>query len=132
MRLLVIAISCLILTGCCTECNKQQAIEESYYVPTVIENDYKPATGKTFHVAGFDVKQGQQMRDFFDDFKEPMHTYYSGNNVDWTYYVDYNRNNDEGKIVRYCELKDYAPHSLCAVKVSFVYTYVSNAVTNCR
>jgi len=142
MRYLTIAVVCLFLTGCCN-CQKQYAEpefyadepdfyvgeQEAYTVPS--KTNYQPTKGRVFHVAGLDVQEGQQMRDFFDDFEEPMHTAYSGNNVYWTYYVDYDRAHDEGKIVRYCELGNYRPHSLCKVKVSFAYTYVSNAVTNC-
>ena len=36
------------------------------------------------------------------------------------------------RIIRYCELDNYQPHSLCAMKVSFHMTYVSNATSNCR
>ena len=140
MRFLVIAMSCLLLAACSCNCHNQpnypqtytNNYTETYSVPTVIETDYVPAKGKVFHVAGFNVKEGQQMQDFFDDFEEPMHTNYNGNDVDWTYYVDYDRAHDEGRIVRFCELKNYPPHSLCAVKVKFIYTYVSDAVSNCR
>ena len=139
MRFLTVALCCLMIAGCSCNCRKSSinpgaytSQQESYYVPTVIEEDYVPARGKVFHVAGFDIQQGQQMRDFFDDFEEPMHTYYNGDEVDWTYYVDYDRAHDDGKIVRYCELDNYRPHSLCAVKVKFTNTYVSDAVTNCR
>lgn len=139
MRYLTIAVVCLFLAGCCN-CHKQYAEPEfyadepeAYTVPatTMAETNYQPSRGRVFHVAGLDVKEGQQMRDFFDDFEEPMHTAYNGNNVYWTYYVDYDRANDKGKIVRYCELGNYRPHSLCKVKVNFAYTYVSNVATNC-
>ena len=131
------------LSACSCNCH-QQPVEysepvvedEVYYAPqttTQKYSSYRPASsGQVFHVAGFNVDEGQQMQDFFDDFEEPMHTYYNGNTVEWTYYVDYNPRNDEGKIVRYCELKQYRPHSLCAMKVSFYRTYVSGATTNCR
>lgn len=146
MRSFVVAICCLLFAGCSCNCQNEpvQPYEtqsyltrtrtqtHTYYVPRVIEQDYQPAEGRVFHVAGFDVKEGQQMQDFFDDFEEPMHTHFSGDNVDWTYYVDYDRTKDKGKIVRYCDLKNYPPHSLCAVKVKFAYTYVSDAVTNCK
>lgn len=137
MRSLIVAVCCFLVAGCSCNCHNQPVPMQTtstrtYSVPRVIEEDYQPKQGRVFHVAGFDVKEGQQMRDFFDDFEEPMHTHYSGDDVDWTYYVDYDRSNGKGKIVRYCDLKNYPPHSLCAVKVKFTYTYVSDAVTNCR
>jgi len=139
MRSFFVALCCLLVAGCSCNCHNQEEFSDTYTVqkhtytvPRVIEEDYQPSKGRVFHVAGFDVEEGQQMQDFFDDFEEPMHTHYRGDDVDWTYYVDYNRAKDKGKIVRYCELKDYPPHSLCAVKVKFTYTYVSDAVTNCR
>ena len=90
---------------------------------------YVGPKGQVFHAAGFDVQQGQQMRDFFDDFEEPRHARYVGNNtVRWTYYVDYEP--DDGKIVRYCELGDYQPHSLSTLTVEFYRTYVSNAYSD--
>jgi len=130
MRYFVIALCCLMLVGCCCNCQEEE-IKEGYYVPQVIETDYTPRQGRIFHVAGFDIKEGQQMRDFFDDFEEPMHTYYNGNIVEWTYYVDYNAQNDEGRIVRYCEFKNYRK-KLCKLKVTFDHTYVSNATSNCK
>ena len=54
---------------------------------------------------------------------------YRNNTVRWTYYVDYEP--DDGKIVRYCELGDYQPHSLCTLTVEFYRTYVSNAYSDC-
>ena len=136
MRYLILSICYLLLAACSTTSNQQFVEDETYYVPQTVEDDYsvyKPmSSGQVFHVAGFDVDEGQQMRDFFDDFEEPMHTYYNGNTVEWTYYVDYNAREDEGKIVRYCELDQYRPHSLCAIKISFYKTYVSDATTNCR
>ena len=135
MRFNVLAVVCMLLAGCCSDCQKNRARHsEAYYVPTMIEQDYQPVkTGEVFHVAGFDVKQAQQMRAFFDEFEEPMHAKYVGNdNVEWTYYVDYDAAHDKGRIIRYCELDNYQPHSLCAMKVTFHMTYVSNATSNCR
>lgn len=131
MRYFVIAMCCFMLVGCCNNCRDRQ-VKESYYVPRVVETDYVPSKGKIFHAAGFDIKEGQQIRDFFDDFEEPMHTYYSGNNIEWTYYVDYDPIHDEGKIVRYCELDKYNRKNLCRLKVTFDHTYVSNATSNCK
>lgn len=135
MRAFVLSMMCLLFSGCCSTCeraNNGSQVKESYYVPEVIEEQYVPQrSNRVFHKAGFDIKEGQQMRDFFDDFEEPMHTYYSGDNVEWTYYVDYDAAHDKGKIVRYCDLKNYAPRSLCAMKVSFYLTYVNGASTNC-
>ncbi len=132
MRSFLIGVCCVLLAGCtCYTCQDRKG--EAYYVPELADNDYVPASrGQVFHVAGFNVKEGQQMRDFFDDFEEPMHAKYVDNNtVEWTYYVDYNRARDKGKIVRYCELDRYPPHGLCAMTVTFYLTYVTNATTNC-
>ena len=130
MRHFIIALSCLMLVACCSNSHNNRVKEN--YSSRMIETDYVPSRGKVFHAAGFDIEEGQQMRDFFDDFEEPMHTYYSGNNVDWTYYVDYAPVDDEGKIVRYCELDDYKGKKLCRLKVTFDHTYVSNATSDCR
>lgn len=79
---------------------------------------------------GLTFSRGSRCAIFFDDFEEPMHARYVGNNtVRWTYYVDYEP--DDGKIVRYCELGDYQPHSLCTLTVEFYRTYVSNAYSDC-
>ena len=91
-----------------------------------------PQDNQVFHKAGFDIKQGQDMEDFFDDFEEPMHTAYKGrNNVKWTYYVDYNAQDDEGEIVRYCDLDKYQKHSLCPLVVEFYRQKVSYVRTSC-
>jgi len=110
MRQMMIAALCLFLCSCACNCNKRP--KEHIYV------------------AGYEIEKGQQMRDFFDDFEEPMHARYIGGDVvNWTYYIDKNDNN---RIVRYCELKNYAAHSLCTMDVTFYRTYVSGARSSCR
>lgn len=79
---------------------------------------------------GLTFSRGSRCAIFLMIFEEPMHARYVGNNtVRWTYYVDYEP--DDGKIVRYCELGDYQPHSLCTLMVEFYRTYVSNAYSDC-
>lgn len=104
----------------------------TYYNQEPTYTYYRAPKGEVMHVAGFEIQQGQQMRDFFDDFEEPIHAQYIGNNtVRWVYYIDYDREDNEGEIVRYCELEDYQPHSLCTLTVEFYRTYVTTAYTNC-
>lgn len=104
----------------------------AYYNQEPTYTYYRAPKGQVMHVAGFDIQQGQQMRDFFDDFEEPMHAQYIGNNtVRWVYYIDYDYEDNEGDIVRYSDLDDYQPHSLCSLTVEFYRTYVTTAYTNC-
>ena len=135
-----IAFMTLFLAGCCCDPSyvpsyrrDNGAADAPVYRKTARRGAYTKYVapkGDVIHAAGFDIQQGQQMRDFFDDFEEPMHARYVGNNtVRWTYYVDYEP--DDGKIVRYCELGDYQPHSLCTLTVEFYRTYVSNAYSDC-
>jgi hypothetical protein len=127
MILAVVAI--LLLTGCC---NSNYGDTREYVITPSYAEDYQPAKGRVFHVASFDVAEGDEMKDVFDEFEEPMHApYYSHDTVKWTYYVDYDAENDEGRIVRYCELKDYPPRSLCKMTVEFYRTYVTNAYSTC-
>lgn len=130
MRFLSLMALCLALTACypCGEYNRDG--DRTLYQAQDSWGNYKPEpSDRVFNVAGFKIKEGQQMRDFFDDFEEPMHAKYVGNDVIlWTYYV----NPENGKIVRYCELDKYAPNSLCKLNVEFYKTYVSNADTTCR
>lgn len=141
-KCLVVAFA-LLMAGCCCDPsyvpsyrrdNVQADVRTYQYQPRqqeVTYTYYRAPKGQVMHVAGFDIQQGQQMRDFFDDFEEPMHARYIGNNtVRWTYYVDY-QPDDEGEIVRYCELEDYAPHSLCRLTVEFYRTYVTTAYSDC-
>lgn len=133
MRSGVLFAICLLLAGChgCGSYNNDG--DRIYYEPQAAEEGYVPAKGRVFHAAGFDIKEGQQMRDFFDEFEEPMHAKYMGKeNIRWVYYIDYNAKKDKGKIVRYCELEKYKPHSLCELTVDFYKTYVTNAVSNCK
>lgn len=113
-----IAFMTLFLAGCCCDPSyvpsyrrDNGAADAPVYRKTARRaayTKYVAPKGDVIHAAGFDIQQGQQMRDFFDDFEEPMHARYVGNNtVRWTYYVDYEP--DDGKIVRYCELGDYQP-----------------------
>lgn len=131
-----IAFLTLILAGCCCEQQYETSYQETYTpccgIPQkAVYTRYVAPEGQVIHTAGFDIQQGQQMQDFFDDFEEPMHARYIGNHtVRWTYYVDYKP--DEGEIVRYCELKDYQPHSLCKLTVEFYRTYVTNAYSDCQ
>ena len=140
MKKIYAAVLFLLLAGCCCDPSyvpsyrrdNPTATERSYrYQPRqATYTYYRAPKGQVLHVAGFDIQQGQQMRDFFDDFEEPMHARYIGNHtVRWTYYVDYTP--DDSEIVRYCELKDYAPHSLCRMTVEFYRTYVVTAYSDC-
>lgn len=109
-------------------CHSQEKWET--YEP---DSNYVPAKGRVFKVAGFEIDEGQQIRDFFDDFEEPMHAKYIGNEViRWTYYINYNSSRGRGKIVRYGALKNYKPGSLCNLTVEFYKTYVTDAWTDCK
>ena len=133
MRFLSLMALCLALTACypCAEYDSNG--NNVVYDVRDPEDGYVPESGRTFKVAGFEIEQGQQMRDFFDDFEEPMHAKYVGNDVIlWTYYVDYDRADNEGRIVKYCELDKYAPRSLCKLNVEFYRTYVRKVTSNCR
>lgn len=129
MRYLSVLALCFVLVSCVSCNNYDQNGNRVLYQPQTAEKGYKPVkSGRVFHVAGYDIPEGQQMRDFFDDFEEPMHAKYVGNdNILWTYYI----NPDNGKIVRYCELDKYAKGSLCRLNVKFYRTYVSSADTDC-
>lgn len=108
MRKLAILMVCGALAGCANAC--------------LDNND-----GGYIEAAGFKIKKGQQMRAFFDDFEEPMHTYVlDKDTIKWTYYV-----NQDGEIVRYCELENYKRGSLCELNVEFYKTYVEKAYSNC-
>ena len=146
MKKILAAVAALLLAGCCCNPNyvptyrRDNEQEQSrviyyrrtYYTQQPTYTYYRAPKGELMHVAGFDIQQGQQMRDFFDDFEEPMHAQYIGNNtVRWVYYIDYQPDDDEGEIVRYCELDEHQPHSLCSLTVEFYYTYVSRAYTTC-
>lgn len=130
MRFLSLITLCLVLTACypCVEYNREG--DRIFYQPQDAKDGYKPAfSERIFKVAGYEIKEGQQMREFFDEFYEPMHAKYMGDDVIlWTYYV----NPENGKIVRYCELDKYQEHSLCRFEVEFYKTYVANATTNCK
>ncbi len=133
MRFLSLLALCLALTACypCEEYNREG--ENLVYQVRDPEDGYQPETGRTFKVAGFEIEQGQQMRDFFDDFEEPMHAKYVGNDVIlWTYYVDYDRAEGKGRTVKYCELDKYTANSLCKLNVEFYKTYVRNVWTDCK
>ncbi len=135
MRFLSGVACCLALSACYYPCGEYNLSgNRPFFEPQSAENGYKPeSSGKVFHVAGFDVEEGVQMRRFFDDFYEPMHAKYEGNNViRWTYYIDYDAQKDKGRIVRYCELDNYAPKSLCQLNVEFYRTYVRSATSNCK
>lgn len=120
----VLAVLVLMLGAC------QSQERWRYYEP---EEGYVPPKGRVFEAAGFKINEGQQIRDFFDDFEEPMHAKYVGNEViRWTYYIDYNSAKGKGKIVRYNELKNYKPGSLCRLTVEFYKTYVTKASSNCQ
>lgn len=129
MRFFSLLVMCLALAACesCKNCYEDKGA--LFYAPQASEDCYKPENaGKIIRAAGFDIKEGQQMRDFFDEFKEPMHAKYVGNdNILWTYYI----NPENGKIVRYCELEKYAAKSLCVLNVLFYKTYVSTASSDC-
>lgn len=129
-RAAIAVIAVLVLTGCCNAHQEEQYVYGN--APAYVADDYQPARGRVFHVASFDIAEGDEMKDVFAELEEPMHApYYSNQTVKWTYYVDYDAENDEGHIVRYCELDNYAPRSLCKVTVEFYRTYVTNAYTNC-
>ncbi|MCM1323803.1 MAG: hypothetical protein NC218_06545 [Acetobacter sp.] len=132
MRIFSLLALCLTLAACypCVEYNKDG--DRVLYQAQSPWAGYKPeVTGKVFKAAGFEIEQGQQMRDFFDDFEEPMHAKYVGNDViHWVYYVDYQ--DGEGKIVRYCELDKYEGKKLCRLDVDFYRTYVSDVTSNCK
>ncbi len=139
MRKILMGVFALLMAGCCCDPSyvpsyRRDSTKVYQYQPRqqrVTYTYYRASKGQVMHVAGFDIQQGQQMRDFFDDFEEPMHARYIGNNtVRWTYYVNY-QPGDKGEIVRYCELKDYAPHSLCRLTVEFYRTYVTTAYSDC-
>lgn len=130
MRFLTVFCLIVLLSGCssCTNCTENDNI----YQPTT-EPDYVPPSQEVFNAAGFEIKEGQQIKSFFSDFKEPMHAEYIGKDViRWTYYIDYDKTSGKGTIVRYCELEQYQPHSLCNLTVDFYKTYVANAYSDCR
>ncbi len=129
MRFFSLMVLCLALASCESCHNYDTNGDRTLYEPQAAADGYKPAnSGGIIRAAGFEIKQGQQMRDFFDEFEEPMHAKYLGNdNILWTYYV----NPENGKIVRYCELNKYAAKSLCTLNVRFYRTYVSSADSNC-
>lgn len=115
-----------ILCGCSSSFERWR-----YYEPK--DDGYVPPRERVFKAAGFKINEGQQIRDFFDDFEEPMHAKYMGNEViSWVYYIDYNSAKGKGKIVRYNELKEYKAGELCRLTVDFYKTYVSNVTTTCR
>ena len=64
MRFLSLMALCLALTACypCAEYNREG--ENMVYQVRAPEDDYRPETGRIFKVAGFEIEQGQQMRDF--------------------------------------------------------------------
>lgn len=130
MRFWVMAL-CFFLLTACDVCHQFPELVEDPVYRNDREGAYQPRSGRVFHVAGFDIKEGQQMQDFFDDFDVPLHTAYNGDKVIWTYAIDYNAAHDSGKIVRQCDIAGYGK-SLCDLKVEFDHTYVSNATTNCR
>lgn len=126
-----IAFMVLFLSGCCCTTTYFPSYNDDCYAGRGKNcSQYRAPKGQVIHAAGFDIQQGQQMRRFFCRYEEPMHAQYIGNDtVRWVYYVDYN--DGEGEIVRYSELEDYQPHSLCKLTVEFYRTYVSNAYTDC-
>jgi len=130
MRFLSLMALCLALTACYPCAEYDHHGDRVLYRAQNAEDGYKPvSSGRIFNVAGYKIEEAQQMRDFFDDFEEPMHAKYMGDDVIlWTYYV----NPKNGKIVRYCELDKFAPHSLCKIDVEFYRTYVRNATTTCK
>lgn len=121
----VLAVLVLMLGGC------QSRERWQYYESN--DDGYVPPKGRVFQAAGFKIDEGQQIRDFFDDFEEPMHAKYVGNEViRWTYYIDYNRAQGKGKIVRYNKLKNYQLGSLCRLTVEFYKTYVTDVWSDCK
>jgi len=132
-RVVLAVVIAMMLSGCCSTCGQNRYEEEYGDAPQYVENEYEPAKGRVFHVASFDIVEGETIREVFDEFEEPMHApYYNNNVVKWTYYVDYDGSSDDGRIVRYCELDNYPPHSLCKMTVEFYKTYVTNAYSTCR
>lgn len=129
MRFFSLMVICLALAACESCKNYDDNGNRALYEPQYTDDGYRPEnSGEIITAAGFEIQQGQQMRDFFDEFEEPMHAKYVGDdNILWTYYV----NPDNGKIVRYCELKNYPAKSLCRLNVNFYKTYVSAADSNC-
>ncbi|MBO5039386.1 MAG: hypothetical protein J6C85_08070 [Alphaproteobacteria bacterium] len=126
MRFFSVLAVLVLMLGACQSSEKWQ-----YYEPN--DDGYVPPKGRVFQAAGFKINEGQQIRDFFDDFEEPMHAKYVGNEViRWTYYVDYNSAQGKGKIVRYNELKNYKPGSLCNLTVEFYKTYVTDVWSDCK
>lgn len=133
MRVLSLMVMLLVLSACqpCHEYDSDWK-PDSYQIYDA-DSQYTPAKGRVFNVLGFKINEGQQMRDFFDDFEEPMHAKYLGNNViHWTYYVDYDALENKGKLVRYCELDKYQGKKLCKLNVVFNHTYVGDATGTCR
>ena len=132
-RMILAVAAAMMLSGCCNTCGQYDYDREYVDTPAYVEDNYEPSRGKVFHVASFDIAEGEAMSDVFDEFEEPMHApYYNNNVVKWTYYVDYDGSVDDGRIVRYCELDNYPPHSLCKMTVEFYKTYVTNAYSTCR
>ena len=78
MKKIYAAVLFLLLAGCCCDPSyvpsyrrdNPTATERSYrYQPRqATYTYYRAPKGQVLHVAGFDIQQGQQMRDFFDDF----------------------------------------------------------------
>ena len=130
MRRFLVALSCFLVTACSVCHQYPELINDPVYDNSRTES-YTPASGRVFHAAGFDIKEGQQMQDFFDDFDVPLTNSHSGDTVVWTYAVDYNAARDSGKIVRYCDVAKYG-NRLCKLTVEFDHTYVSNATSNCK
>lgn len=137
MKHLCVLAGCLALAACgvCQDCNNGQTkdvvvadSQRQAYRVSAPEDGYQPSRGKVFHVAGRDIAEGQQIRAFFDDYQEPMHAKYLGQDVIlWTYYI----NPDNGDIVRYCALDKYDVKSLCKLNVRFYKTYVQSADSDC-
>ncbi len=130
MRAFFIALSCLLVTAC-SVCHQYPELSNEPVYNNNRTVSYTPASGRVFHAAGFDIREGQQMQDFFDDFDVPLRTSHSGDTVVWTYAVDYDAADDDGEIVRYCDVAGYGK-PLCELKVEFDHTYVSNATSNCK
>lgn len=86
-------------------------------------------TKQYFHAAGFDIPKGQPVTAFFDDFEEPVHAHYIGNNtLRWTYLVD-----DKGEIVRHCTLRNggFNAKNFCQLNVEFYQKRVSDVYSDC-